>query len=73
MHTFLPLEFDYEKAAQLDWGEATGYMNVIKAKVQIFCMRLCTSCATVRNSVSHSTGRSISRRAPQLKKAGSDI
>ncbi|MFZ5649493.1 MAG: IS21 family transposase [Bacillota bacterium] len=41
----VPLEFDPGEAAQVDWGEATVYVAGRKSKVQIFCFRLCYSCA----------------------------
>jgi transposase len=40
---FLPLEFDPGEAAQVDWGEATVYIQEKRVKVQLFCYRLCYS------------------------------
>lgn len=42
---FIPLEFDPGEAAQVDWGEAVAYISGQKTRVQIFCYRLCYSCA----------------------------
>ncbi len=41
---FIPLAFDPGEAAQLDWGESYVYINGVRKKVNIFCMRLCYSC-----------------------------
>lgn len=41
----LPLEYDPGDAIQIDWGEATVYIDGQKTKVQFFCGRLCYSCA----------------------------
>ena len=41
----IPLEYDPGDAGQIDWGEATAYINGQKTKVQFFCGRLCNSCA----------------------------
>ncbi len=38
--TFLPLEFDPGREAQVDWGEATVIMNGEQIVVQVFTMRL---------------------------------
>ncbi len=43
--SFIPLEFDPGEALQIDWGEATLYLDGIKTKVNLFCARLCFSCA----------------------------
>lgn len=40
----LPLEYDPGDAIQIDWGEATAYLNNQKTKLYIFCGRLCYSC-----------------------------
>lgn len=40
---FVPLEFDPGEAMQVDWGEATVFMNGKKTTVHIFCARLCFS------------------------------
>ncbi len=42
---FIPLRFEPGKAAQIDWGEATVYINGEKQKINLFCARLCHSCA----------------------------
>lgn len=40
----IPLEYDPGDAIQIDWGEATIYLNNQKTKVNFFCGRLCYSC-----------------------------
>ena len=40
---FVPLSYDPGEAAQIDWGEATIYLNGERVKVNLFCMRLCFS------------------------------
>lgn len=40
----IPLEYDAGDAIQIDWGEATVYLNNRKTKVNFFCGRLCYSC-----------------------------
>ncbi|MDD3041266.1 IS21 family transposase [Bacteroides sp.] len=40
----MPLEYEPGDAAQIDWGEATVYIDGKKCKVQFFCGRLCYSC-----------------------------
>lgn len=42
---FIPLEFMPGEAIQVDWGEATIFLNDVKIKVNIWCMRECYSCA----------------------------
>lgn len=42
---FVPLRFAPGEAVQIDWGEATIYMNGEKLVVNLFCARLCHSCA----------------------------
>jgi transposase len=42
---FVPLRFAPGDALQIDWGEATIIMNGKKEKVNLFCARLCHSCA----------------------------
>ena len=39
----IPLEYDPGDAIQIDWGEATAYIDGQKTKVQFFCGRLCYS------------------------------
>lgn len=41
---FLPLEFDAGEAMQVDWGEATVYLQDARTKINIFCVRMCYSC-----------------------------
>ena len=43
----IPLEYDPGDAIQIDWGEATAYLNGVKTKLYFFCGRLCYSCAIV--------------------------
>ena len=40
---FVPLAFPAGDALQIDWGEATVYLNGIKTIVNLFCARLCYS------------------------------
>lgn len=40
----IPLEYDAGDAIQIDWGEATIYLDNRKTKVSFFCGRLCYSC-----------------------------
>ena len=40
----LPLEYDAGDAIQIDWGEATIYLDGKKTKINFFCGRLCYSC-----------------------------
>lgn len=40
---FVPLSYDPAEAAQIDWGEATIYLNGERTKINLFCMRLCFS------------------------------
>ena len=40
----VPLSYDPGEAIQIDWGEATVYIDGEKCKVQFFCGRLCYSC-----------------------------
>ena len=40
----IPLVYDAGDAIQIDWGEATIYLNHQKIKVNFFCGRLCYSC-----------------------------
>lgn len=42
---FVPLRFMPGEAVQIDWGEATIYMRDEKVKTNLFCARLCHSCA----------------------------
>jgi len=40
----VPLAYDPGEAIQVDWGEATIYLDGLKTKIYIFCGRLCFSC-----------------------------
>ena len=40
----MPLAYEPGDAIQIDWGEATVYIDGNKCKVQFFCGRLCYSC-----------------------------
>lgn len=40
----MPLSYEPGEAIQIDWGEATGYIDGEKTKLYIFCGRLCFSC-----------------------------
>ncbi len=40
---FVPLSFEPGEAIQIDWGEATAYLDGKKTRVNIFCMRECYS------------------------------
>ena len=42
---FVPLAFSPGEAMQVDWGEAVAYINGVKQTVNLFCARLCYSCA----------------------------
>lgn len=42
---FIPLRFAPGEAVQIDWGEATVYINGKKLVLNLFCARLCHSCA----------------------------
>jgi len=42
---FVPLRFFPGDSAQIDWGEATIYMEGKRMTVNLFCARLCHSCA----------------------------
>jgi transposase len=41
----VPLSYSPGEAIQIDWGEATVYINGHKTRVYTFCGRLCYSCA----------------------------
>jgi transposase len=40
---YIPLSFEPGEAYQIDWGEVTIYLDGIKIKLHIFCMRECYS------------------------------
>ncbi len=42
---FVPLRFAPGSAMQVDWGEATIHLGTEPVKVNLFCARLCYSCA----------------------------
>ena len=42
---FIPLSFQPGDSVQVDWGEATVYLNGKKVTVNLFCARMCHSCA----------------------------
>lgn len=42
---FVPLAFAPGEAMQIDWGEATIWLNGVKLVVNLFCARLCHSAA----------------------------
>jgi transposase len=42
--TCVPLTYAPGEAVQIDWGEATVYLDGRKTKVYLFCGRLCYSC-----------------------------
>lgn len=44
---FIPLQFDPADAIQVDWGEATVYLNGERTVVNLFCARLCYSCRPI--------------------------
>lgn len=47
LKVFVPLEFSPGEATQVDWGEGTAYLRGEKIKVNLFCGRLCSSCAPI--------------------------
>lgn len=42
---YVPLEFSPGEAMQVDWGEMAVYLKGEKTKINLFCARLCSSCA----------------------------
>lgn len=44
---FVPLSFPAGDAVQVDWGEATVYLDGVKTVVNLFCARLCYSEAPI--------------------------
>lgn len=42
---YVPLGFDPGEAAQVDWGRAVVVMGGMRREVELFCFRLCYSCA----------------------------
>lgn len=45
--TYVPLQFSPGTAIQVDWGEATVYLNDERITINLFCARLCYSCAPI--------------------------
>lgn len=44
---YIPLEFSPGEAMQVDWGQALVYCNGVRSIVNLFCARLCSSCAPI--------------------------
>ena len=44
---FVPLEFAPGDAMQIDWGEATIYLQGVRKTIHLFCARLCSSSAPI--------------------------
>ena len=44
---FVPLEFSPGEAIQVDWGTGTIYKDGVRRPIQLFCGRLCSSCAPI--------------------------
>jgi transposase len=42
---YVPLSFAAGDAMQIDWGEAYAYIDGARTKLNVFCARLCYSCA----------------------------
>lgn len=42
---YVPLSFAAGDAMQIDWGEAYAYIDGVRTKLNVFCARLCYSCA----------------------------
>jgi len=42
---YIPLSFDAGEAVQVDWGDGKAYIADTLTTVQLFCIRLCHSCA----------------------------
>jgi transposase len=57
--SFVPLEFDPGEALQIDWGEATIYLDGIKTKLNLFCARLCFSCSIFVMAFKHQNEESF--------------
>ena len=47
VEAFVPLAFPAGDALQIDWGEATVYLNGVKTTINLFCARLCYSGAPI--------------------------
>ena len=56
---FIPLAFMPGEAVQVDWGEATIYLNERKLKVNLWCMRECYSCAVYVEAFYRQNGESF--------------
>lgn len=44
---FIPLQFEPGEVMQVDWGEATIYLQGQKMVINLFCARLCYSCRPI--------------------------
>lgn len=44
---FVPLAFMPGEAMQIDWGQAYIYLSGVKHIINLFCARLCSSCAPI--------------------------
>lgn len=60
---FVPLVFAPGEAIQVDWGTATVIQSGEKTEVNLFCMRLCHSCAPFVIAFPSEAGRSFIRRS----------
>lgn len=56
---FVPLAFSPGEAMQVDWGEAVVYIAGEKLTVNLFCARLCSSCAPVVLAYRHQNEESF--------------
>lgn len=56
---FVPLAFSPGEAMQVDWGEAVIYIEGVKEKINLFCSRLCYSCAPLVFAYRHQNEESF--------------
>lgn len=56
---FVPLQFEPGEAMQVDWGEATVYLDGQKTVINLFCARLCYSCRPVVLAYRHQNEESF--------------
>ena len=56
---YIPLQFDAAEAMQVDWGEASVYLNDQKTLIYLFCARLCYSCRPVVLAYRHQNEESF--------------
>lgn len=56
---FIPLQFEPGEAMQVDWGEATVYLNGQKRVINLFCARLYYSCKPVVLAYRHQNEESF--------------